>query len=144
MSPSAESVEVGSARRSDLDAVLSVWEIARSPWATTVDDDAGLERLCRHDRDALIVARTGDHVIGAAIAAWDGWRGHIYRVAVLPEHRLKGIGAALVLEAHARLKARGARRVDVAVAAPDETATAFWTAIGYRRDAAMGRFGFPL
>jgi ribosomal protein S18 acetylase RimI-like enzyme len=34
--------------------------------------------------------------VGTLVAAWDGWRGNMYRLAVLPEHRRAGIGRELV------------------------------------------------
>ena len=34
-------------------------------------------------------------IVGALIAAWDGWRGNMYRLAVDKGHRREGIGLAL-------------------------------------------------
>ena len=144
MSSESDHTAVEYASRSDVEAVLRVWAAARSPSATTVDDAYSIEVLLRHDDRAILIARRNYEIIGASIAGWDGWRGHIYRVGVLPADRLQGIGRALVFAAHARLASRGAQRVNVSVGELDEGAVAFWEALGYRRDAGITRFARSL
>ncbi len=56
------------ATAADAAGVLAVWERSR--------------------RDGAIVA--------TLIAAWDGWRGNMYRLAVAPELRREGIARTLV------------------------------------------------
>lgn len=137
-------VRVRPADREDVPTVLRLWNAARSPFATTTDDAAAVDRLLARDPGALLVAQVGDLVVGTAITAWDGWRGHIYRVAVRPDYRLRGIGRALVSSGHARLRALGATTVNVAVGRDGSDAIAFWLAVGYRRDAGMSRLAQDL
>ncbi len=132
------------AQAADAPGVLRLWSIARSPAATAADDIAVIDRLLAHDPGALLVALADELIVGTAIAAWNGWRGHIYRLAVLPDHRRKGIGSQLVASGHERLRALGATRVNAAVGDDDAGPIAFWTAIGYRRDPGMSRFAKPL
>jgi ribosomal protein S18 acetylase RimI-like enzyme len=133
-------ISVRAARRADVGAVLAVWERARSVAASTPDDADSVGRLIEHSPDALLVAESGGRVVGVLIAAWDGWRGNMYRLAVLPDHRRRGIARALVEAGHERLRAQGARRVTALVAADEEEATALWRAAGYRLDERMARF----
>jgi hypothetical protein len=60
------------------------WDQARSPAAVTPDDVRSVSRLIAHTDDALRVAEPDGKLVGAPIAAWDGWRGNMYRLAVLP------------------------------------------------------------
>jgi ribosomal protein S18 acetylase RimI-like enzyme len=124
--------------------VLRLWSLARSPAATTTDDSPSIERLLAHDPNALLVAHFEELIVGTAIAAWDGWRGHIYRLAVLPEYRLRGVGTRLVSSGHQRLRALGARRVNAAVGRHDAGVCMFWLAVGYRHDPGMSRFAKAL
>ena len=55
----------------------------------------------------LFVATDADTVIGTAMAGYDGHRGWLYAVAVLPGHRRRGIGAALVRHAVGALRKAG-------------------------------------
>lgn len=137
-------VEVRPAIPEDATAVLGLWDVARSPLASTEDNRYVLERLFAHDPGALLVAQQEELIVGTAIAAWDGWRGHIYRLAVLPEYRLRGIGRRLVVAAHEKLRAAGAKRVNAAVGQSDPGPIAFWLAVGYRPDPGMGRFAKAL
>jgi GNAT superfamily N-acetyltransferase len=61
----------------------------------------------------LLVATSGGRIIGAVIAGWDGWRGHLHHLAVRPDARRQGVARALVDEAERRLIARGAKRISV-------------------------------
>ena len=135
-----ESITIRTAGRGDIDAVLAVWAEARSAAASTPDDADGVARLIEHTPDALLVAECDGGVVGALVAAWDGWRGNMYRLAVLPAYRGRGIGRRLVEAGHERLRAKGARRVTALVAHEEEEATALWRAAGYRFDEQMARF----
>jgi len=46
------------------------------------DDLEALERLIEHDPSSLLIAERGAGLIGTVVAAWDGWRGNMYRLAV--------------------------------------------------------------
>jgi len=70
--------------------VLAVWRAAEV--VPSVSDDAGsLRRLLDTSDDALLIAEVDGRVVGTLIAAWDGWRGNLYRLAVLPSWRRRGI-----------------------------------------------------
>src|SRR3954470_19539021 len=78
----------------DVPAVLALWASARSANASTPDTPESLERLLATDAGALLVAEHDGAVVGALIAAWDGWRGGMYRLAVDPPHRRRRIAPA--------------------------------------------------
>ena len=137
---SGEEVVIRVARAEDIEAALAVWADARSAAATTPDDAAGVARLIEHTPDALLVAECDGRLVGALVAGWDGWRGNMYRLAVLPAHRRRGIARRLVEAGHERLRAKGARRVTALVAHAEEEATALWRATGYALDDQMARF----
>jgi len=96
----AASVRRADAR--DVDAVLALWARARSANASTPDTPDSVERLLATDPEALLVAEVDGTLAGALIAAWDGWRGGMYRLAVEPAHRRRGIATALVRAGEAR------------------------------------------
>ena len=104
------------------------------------DTPAALEALIAWNADALLVAELDGELVGTLIAAWDGWRGNMYRLAVVPEHQRKGIAAQLVDSARERLYEQGARRVTALVREADAHAAGVWRATGYKRDEEVARF----
>src|SRR3954471_11386118 len=77
------------ATAADIADVLDLWSQARSANASTPDTHDALEALLDASPGALLVAEEPeqDGIVGALIAGWDGWRGNVYRLAVVPGHR---------------------------------------------------------
>lgn len=133
-------MRVRSATADDTAAVLSLWERARSGVASADDDAEVIGRLLATDPDALVVAERDGEIIGTLIAAWDGWRGNMYRLAVDPGLRREGVARELVSAGEARLRDRGCFRVTALVWGEDDPALGFWDAIGYSHDPRIHRF----
>jgi ribosomal protein S18 acetylase RimI-like enzyme len=74
------------------------------------------------------------------IAAWDGWRGSIYRLAVTAAHRRSGLGRALLLAAEQRLAELGAARLQATVVESHEAALGFWQTSGWYQQTDRLRF----
>ena len=123
----------------DASAILELWRQARSAHASAPDTLQDVERLLSEKPGSLLVADSEDAVIGALIAAWDGWRGNMYRLAVSPEHRRQGIGIALVRAGEEHLRRQGAFRITALVGYDDGVAAGFWDAAGYPQDHEIGR-----
>jgi ribosomal protein S18 acetylase RimI-like enzyme len=123
----------------DVPAVLALWGAARSEHARTADTAELVERLIEDSPAALLVAERDGAIVGTVIAAWDGWRGNLYRLAVDPAQRRAGIGVALTRAGEEYLHGCGARRITALVAFEDEVAGAFWDAAGYPSDEEIGR-----
>jgi len=123
----------------DAPAVLALWRDADGPPSPT-DPEVGLGRLLRHDPGSLLLAATDGAVIGSLVAAWDGWRGSFYRLAVDPAWRRRGIATALVRAGEERLRGLGAVRLTAIAVGSDREAVGLWTAAGYERQADRSRF----
>ena len=131
-------IAVREATSADVDAVLAVWARARSAIAATVDTPQAVERAI--GVGALLVAEADGAIVGTLIAADDGWRGNMYRLAVLPEHRRTGIARRLVDQGEALLRARGINRITALVGREEEDAGALWRAVGYAYDERVVRY----
>ncbi|HEU4393796.1 MAG TPA: GNAT family N-acetyltransferase [Solirubrobacterales bacterium] len=125
--------------RGDAPAVLTLWEQARSGHASTPDRIEDVEGLLEDSPAALLVAERDGEIVGALVAAWDGWRGNMYRLAVRDGYRREGIGIALTRAGEDYLRHCGARRVTALVAFEDEVAAGFWDSAGYPQDEEIGR-----
>ena len=119
--------------------LLALWKAAdATPSRTDTLED--IERALARDRVHCFVAEVGGQVVGSIIAAFDGWRGHIYRLAVHPAFRRRGIARRLVDSAHDSFAAWGAKRITALVETDHAWAVSFWSAVGYVRDERMARF----
>ncbi|MEV5341691.1 GNAT family N-acetyltransferase [Streptomyces sp. NPDC052676] len=134
---------IRAATADDLDAVLAFWKIAAE--GTSISDDRdGVERLVARDPEALILAERAGELVGTVIAGFDGWRCHLYRLAVHPERRRQGIGTALLAAAEERFVRLGGRRADAMVLTRNETAHHAWQAAGYAPQEQWRRWVRPL
>ena len=134
-----EQITVRSAEVGDVPVVLELWAEARSGHASAADRLEDVECLIADSPATLLVAERGGEIVGALIAAWDGWRGNMYRLAVREGCRRQGIGVALARAGEEYLLGRGARRVTALVAFDDEVAGRFWDSAGYPQDREIGR-----
>jgi ribosomal protein S18 acetylase RimI-like enzyme len=128
----------------DLGAVLAFWRIAAEDAHRPVDTPGALAALHLRDSEALILAVDGAEIVGTVIAGWDGWRCHLYRLAVRPGRRREGIGAALITAAEDRFRALGGTRADAMVLDDNERAHAIWKTAGYHHQAEWSRWVKPL
>jgi ribosomal protein S18 acetylase RimI-like enzyme len=130
------------ARLDEAPQVLALWQEAdATPSPTDTRDE--VMKLLGQAAAVLLVAETDGRLVGTVIGGWDGWRGNIYRLAVLPVYRRRGIARALVGEAEQRLHGMGARRVSALVESDHPWATDFWDSLGasgYRHDERMRRY----
>lgn len=123
----------------DAASVLELWHEARSAHASTADRLQDVQRLLSETPGSLLVAEGNGVIVGVLIAAWDGWRGNMHRLAVLSTHRRQGIGIALVRAGEEHLQSQGACRITALVGYDDATAEAFWDSAVYPQDHQIGR-----
>lgn len=123
----------------DIEAVLKFWLDAAEP-TNRADTREAVETLVLRDPDALILAVEDDEIIGCVIAGWDGWRCHLYRLAVRPDRRRRGVGTALLDAAERRFSTAGGRRADAMVLDDNDLGRRTWQAAGYARQPEWSRW----
>jgi len=116
----------------DWDAVHALWarcgpgvQFSRS------DEPAEIRKKLERDPDLFLVAERDGAVIGAVMGGFDGRRGLIYHLAVAPEARRHGTGAALMGELETRLKAKGCLKSYLLVTRESADVLAFYRDRGW-------------
>jgi len=120
-------------------AILELWRRAGT-FPSRTDNEESVRSLIAHDPAAVLVAEEERELEGTLVATFDGWRGSLFRLAVLPTRRRRGIARALVAEGERSLRERGAIRVNLYVPEAEKAALGFWSAAGYARDDRVCRF----
>jgi ribosomal protein S18 acetylase RimI-like enzyme len=135
------------AREDNLAAVLRLWMEAEVTPPSVSNSMDGLTRLVREPNAVLIIAIIEGRLVGSVIGGWDGWRDTIYRLAVAPAYRRKGIETRLVEEINRAPFDKGAERLSALVKYAHPWAIAFWEPLphlGYERDPKSVRYTPPV
>ena len=92
--------------------------------------------------DLIFLAENNNEIIGACMAGYDGHRGWLYAVAVLPEHRRSGTGTQLVKHAMQALKELGCVKVNLQIRSTNSEVASFYESLGFASEdrLSMGAF----
>lgn len=95
------------------------------------DDRPGILKKLKRDPELFLVAEDGGKVVGTVMGAWDGRRGWIYHLGVLPSHHRRGVASALIRELEKRMVKKGVPKVNALIYPENAASVAFFTAAGY-------------
>ena len=125
-------------RPEEAEALLALWHAAgTSPSVTDTITDI---RRAIESSASVLVAEGDQRIVGSLIATFDGWRGNMYRIAVHPDYRRRGIGRALIKEGERYLAQLGVKRITALVEEKYPWAIAFWSSVGYEIEPGIVRF----
>jgi len=117
-------------------------------WANVFPNDPAtnaptlmIENKLRVQPELLLVAAVDAQLVGAVMAGFDGVRGWLYHLAVLPTWRRRGIATQLVRQAEGSLVALGCPKVNLQIRATNSQVVAFYQSLGYLTEerVSMGR-----
>jgi ribosomal protein S18 acetylase RimI-like enzyme len=128
----------------DIPNVLALWAVAAENDARPADDARTVGAVLARDAEALELAVVGDRIVGSLIAGWDGWRAHLYRLAVHPSMRRQGVARQLLARAERRLIELGASRIDAMVLDGNDLGQRLWIAEGYAKQSEWRRWVRPV
>lgn len=90
-----------------------------------------IQRKLAVQPDLFFVAEVNSAIVGSIMAGYDGHRGWLYAVAVSPEYRRQGIGAALIRHVEAVLLALGCPKINLQVRSSNAGVVIFYQKLGY-------------
>jgi ribosomal protein S18 acetylase RimI-like enzyme len=129
-----------SAVPADVDLILLFWKEAAEDSNRPADTREAVDRLILRDADALVLVTDDGSIVGSLVICWDGWRCHLYRLAVHPDYRRRGIGTSLLRRAEKRFVAFGGTRADAMVLDGNDSAHQLWSRAGYTQQGEWSRW----
>lgn len=131
-------------REGDESAVIALWhacELTR-PWNNPKED---ISRKLTTQPELFLVGVEGDEIVATAMIGFDGNRGWVHYLGVLPSHRGLSVGKAMMDEAERLLIARGCPKLNLQVRSTNKTVIDFYRKLGYEIDevVSMGKRLIP-
>ncbi|TWT46379.1 Acetyltransferase YpeA [Thalassoglobus neptunius] len=128
------SIEVRKYQSSDRNAVVLLWNVVFPNSTGHNDPDASIDRKCAHDDGLFFVAEDSGEVVGTAMGGYDGHRGWIYSLAVLPTRQRQGIGRLLIQHTEGALAQLGCPKVNLQVRSDNAEIVEFYHSLGYETE----------
>ena len=117
---------------SDYEAVFNLWLSCSGMGLNNLDDSRdGIARFLQRNPDCCFIAEENEKIVGSVMAGHDGRRGHIYHMAVAPDHRRQKVGSMLLDHALSALHKQGIHKVALVVFESNTEGNAFWENHGF-------------
>jgi ribosomal protein S18 acetylase RimI-like enzyme len=119
------------------DAVVDLWRKCNLvvPQNDPVED---IQRKLVFQPDLFFVALLDGKVVGSIMVGYEGHRGWMNYLAVLPEHQRRGYGRKLVEKAVDELKRLGCLKVNLQVRRSNVSVVEFYKHLGFKDDDVVG------
>lgn len=118
-------------RETDYPKLIKLWETAGNIEVRQTDTPEVLARFLDRNPSCSYAAYAGTRLIGAILAGHDGWRGHLYHMAVKPDYRERGVGTRLVNAAVSAIKSEDIQKIHCLVKRDNLIAQQFWEACSF-------------
>jgi ribosomal protein S18 acetylase RimI-like enzyme len=117
----------------DVSALHDLWRVSGLEFRPQGRDSLPRLRASLNGaHDSAWGAVVEDKLVGAALATYDGRRGHIERLAIHPDYRRAGLAKAIVLACIQTLKSRGALVIAALIDADNAPSRKLFESCGFR------------
>lgn len=117
----------------DLDDLTTFWRSIKGVGLGKGDDLESLERFVRRNPTTCFLVRDDKRIIGSVLGGFDGRRGYVYHLAVIPEKRRQGLGRLLMDTVCRELEQLGAHKIHLFVLNDNPDAIGFYQRLGWIR-----------
>ncbi len=125
--------DVRSLSPKDYDDIISVWDRAELPYKKKGRDSKWeIERQLSSDSTIFRGCYVKDKLVGVVIGTYDGRKGYINRLAVIPELQRKGFSKALIRELERVFQERGIKVIEVLIDDHSPESKMLFENLGYK------------
>lgn len=129
-----QSLTVKKLTQKDFPAVYKFWQFATPfSYPSTVEREKYL-LLLKHNKNLAWALEHKTEIIGTVIGGFDGRTAIIYRLAVHPQFRKKGLGKRLMQKLHTEFVKQNINRISAHVHESNKEVVGFYKTLGYEID----------
>lgn len=118
---------------SDEEAVVAVWRTCGLTHPNN-DPHKDIARKMEVNPEMFLVCEMDDKIIGTVMAGYEGHRGWINYLGVLPEYQGRGLGRELMDRAEVILVEHGCAKINLQIRATNTRVIQFYERIGFTVD----------
>ncbi len=117
----------------DQATVIALWQACglTRPWNDPVKDIARKRTV---QPELFLVGEQAGVVVASVMAGFDGHRGSVNYLAVLPAMQRRGLGQQMMAAVQARLLAMGCPKINLHIRGGNAQVAGFYAALGYTQD----------
>jgi ribosomal protein S18 acetylase RimI-like enzyme len=114
-------------------AVIALWQKCDllRPWNHPQRD---IERKLKVQPDLFLVGIVENQIVASVMAGYEGHRGWLNYLGVLPDFRRRGLARQIVAEAERRLREAGCPKINLQIRTTNTDVIEFYRRIGYAMD----------
>lgn len=118
-------------KNKDKNEVISIWKEIFNSNKPHNNPNLVINMKTKQRDNLFFVAEENNQIVGTIIAGYDGHRGWIYSLAVIPNKRNQGIGKLLVYKALDELKKLNCLKVNLQIYSENDTVINFYKKLGF-------------
>ncbi len=126
-------MKIRAMRDEDLGDVIGLWRAAGLTRPHN-DPERDIAFARKSPASDILVGAIDGRIAASCMVGYDGHRGTVYYLAVLPQDQGKGLGKQILGAAEAWLKARGVWKLNLMIRADNEAVRDFYLASGYAEE----------
>lgn len=129
-------IDITEAVSADKSHIISIWEQTglTRPWN---DPEQDVVNALSGKTSTILIAKESGTILGTCMAGYDGHRGWIYYLAVMPSHQKKGLGKKLFEAAEEWLYRQGAPKIMILIREDNQKVMEFYKGIGFERGSSL-------
>lgn len=124
------------------DAVIGLLTATTGVRLRDADSREAIARYLERNPGLSFIALIDGTIVGCVMCGHDGRRGYLQHLAVSPDVRRRGIGAALVEACLSKLESIGILKTHIDVLVENEQAQGFWVRRGWQKRDDIFRYSF--
>ncbi len=126
-------LEIRQFKSEDKRAVFQLWHDCNLivPWN---DPEKDIQRKLNVGAEYFLVGEYEDSLVASVMGGYDGHRGYVNYLAVVPMCRHKGFAHSMMAEIETQLKAAGCPKINLMVRNTNVDVIEFYQSLGYQMD----------